>query len=251
MSDSLPSAGDPLPPKCRIIEVRVGELRQLFNAIDPSPFRERDLDPAAEDFIVSWSRSLPPDAPLGLVVHLERAAGLPDEAPALREAIQEFFGQRTAETQRNLRELFRRGRISLAIGLACLAACIVIGDLLPIYFPGSRLAAILRESLLIGGWVAMWRPLEIFLYDWWPIRSDARLSSRLSAMPVRIVYADPEATDAWRRDWPAMPVNASGTSESDHRQRGQRVLQQPIDRQLPQPPMKPGTRPPSKHRPDE
>jgi hypothetical protein len=54
MSDRPPSAGDPLPPKCRIIEVRVGELRQLFNAIDPSPFRERDLDPAAEDFIVSW-----------------------------------------------------------------------------------------------------------------------------------------------------------------------------------------------------
>ena len=27
----------------RTIEVRVTELRQLFNAIDPSPFHERDL----------------------------------------------------------------------------------------------------------------------------------------------------------------------------------------------------------------
>jgi len=27
-----------------------------------------------------------------------------------------------------------------------------------------------RESLLVGGAVAPWRPLEIFLYDWWPIR---------------------------------------------------------------------------------
>lgn len=54
----------------------------------------------------------------------------------------------------------------------------------------------LRESLLIGGWVAMWRPLEIFLYDWWPIRADARLFDRLAAMPVRIathpVGASPE-----------------------------------------------------------
>ncbi|HSF19463.1 MAG TPA: hypothetical protein VLK65_28325 [Vicinamibacteria bacterium] len=33
------SAGDPFPRDCRIIEVRVAELRQLFNAIDPSPFR--------------------------------------------------------------------------------------------------------------------------------------------------------------------------------------------------------------------
>ncbi len=36
--------------------VRVAELRQLFNAIDPSPFRERDLDPRAEEFIVEWAR---------------------------------------------------------------------------------------------------------------------------------------------------------------------------------------------------
>jgi len=37
-------------------QVRVAELRQLFNAIDPSPFRERDLDPRAEEFIVEWAR---------------------------------------------------------------------------------------------------------------------------------------------------------------------------------------------------
>ena len=52
---------------------------------------------------------------------------------------------------------------------------------------GEPLGEILRESLLIGGWVAMWRPLEVFLYDWWPIREEARLFDRLSAMPVRIV----------------------------------------------------------------
>ena len=33
----------------------------------------------------------------------------------------------------------------------------------------NRFADVIRESLLIGGWVAMWRPLEVFLYDWWPI----------------------------------------------------------------------------------
>ena len=47
-----PSAGDPLPAKCAVIEVHVGELKQLFNAIDPSPFRDKDLNPKAEEFIV-------------------------------------------------------------------------------------------------------------------------------------------------------------------------------------------------------
>ena len=44
-----PSAGDPIAPKCSVIEVHVGELKQIFNAIDPSPFRDKDLDPKAEN----------------------------------------------------------------------------------------------------------------------------------------------------------------------------------------------------------
>ena len=131
------SAGDAIPPKCEVIEVRVAELRQLFNAIDPSPFRERDLDPRAEAFIVDWSQDLPTAAPLALVVHLERAAGRPDEAVILREAIHEFFAQRAATSRRHLRQLFRRGRISLAIGLAFLASSIALGDALSSVLSGE------------------------------------------------------------------------------------------------------------------
>jgi hypothetical protein len=194
-------AGDAIPANSQLIEVRVAELRQLFNAIDPSPFRERDLDPRADAFIVDWSRDLPGDAPLALVVHVERAAG-PDEAVNLRDAIHEYFAQRSASSRRSLRRLFHRGRISLAIGVAFLTASIVIGDALASWFQDSRWAPILRESLLIGGWVAMWRPLEVFLYDWWPIRGDARLFDRLSAMPVRIVYAPDASPDERRSERP-------------------------------------------------
>jgi len=98
------SAGDSVPPVCRIIEVRVAELRQLFNAIDPSPFNQRDLDPKAEEFIVGWSADLPGDAALALVVHLDRAAGMADEAIALRNAIHEFFSQRALSSRRRFRE---------------------------------------------------------------------------------------------------------------------------------------------------
>jgi len=45
-----------IPSNCVQIEVHVTELKQLFNAMDPSPFRERDLDPNAEQFIIGWAR---------------------------------------------------------------------------------------------------------------------------------------------------------------------------------------------------
>jgi hypothetical protein len=207
-------AGDPIPPKCAVIEVHVGELKQLFDAIDPSPFRERDLDPKAEEFIVSWAKDLPRDRSLALVVDLDREAGLPDEAAVLRDAIHEFFRHRAETYRQRLRELFRVGRTSLVIGLMALAAAIALGDFLAALLRGSRVGGIVRESLTIGGWVSMWRPLEVFLYDWWPIRNEARLSDRLAVMPIRIRYANATGPDAWRADWPAVsPIGQRKTIE--------------------------------------
>lgn len=206
------SSGDPIPPKCAIIEVHVGELKQLFDAIDPSPFSDRDLDPKAEEFIVGWAKDLPKDATLALIVDLDREAGLPDEATVLRESIHEFFKHRSERYRQRLRELFRVGRTSLVIGLVTLAAAIALGDFLATLLKGSRIGEILRESLTIGGWVSMWRPLEVFLYDWWPVRNEARLSDRLAAMPVRIRYANATGPDAWKADWPVVSPRGDRTT---------------------------------------
>jgi hypothetical protein len=46
---------------------------------------------------------------------------------------------------------------------------------------------ILSESLVIAGWVVMWRPLELYLYDWWPLRSKRKLYEKLSTIPIEVV----------------------------------------------------------------
>jgi len=186
LADDQHSAGEPIPPKYEVIEVHVAELRQLFNAIDPSPFREKDLDINVEEFIVEWARDLPRDAKLALLVHLDRSAELGKESEVLRAAIREFFSRRSESSQRRLRHLFRVGRTSLLIGTGFLTASFLASNFVTRAYQGLPLSDLLRESLLIGGWVAMWRPLEIFLYDWWPIQSEVRLYDRLSAMPVQI-----------------------------------------------------------------
>jgi hypothetical protein len=57
------------------IELRVNEIGQLFHSLDPFPFRERDLDKEAEEYIVSWARELPHDQPIKIIIHLpEREA---------------------------------------------------------------------------------------------------------------------------------------------------------------------------------
>ena len=176
MSSAPGSAGDAVSSAFKVIEVRVAELRQLFNAIDPSPFRERDLDPRAEEFIVEWARDIPRDAPLTLLVHLERACGPEDEATVLGDAMHGYFKQRALDSQRRLRELFRRGRISLVIALAFLSASVAVSDLVGCVSQ-SRFVEVFREGLLIftkGG--------AIGAVDWrgWRCGARSRCSSTIS-----------------------------------------------------------------------
>lgn len=171
-------------PNSNQIEVRLRELSQLFNSMDPSPFIDRDLDAAAEEFIVSWARELPHKSELELVIHLATLPP-PDRVKGTEEAVRHYFASRAEVKHRELRLLIRRGRFSMLIGVLFLAGCFVLGELAQRAGSGP-----LNEFAVLGlhivGWVAMWRPLEVFLYDWWPIRSDQHLLERLARMKVRL-----------------------------------------------------------------
>ena len=54
------------------VALRLRDGAQLFNTLDPFPFREGDLAPEAEEYIVDWARDLPKDEPIAIVIHLER-----------------------------------------------------------------------------------------------------------------------------------------------------------------------------------
>jgi len=177
------------PPDARPvaqIRVHVALIDQLFNSIDPSPFHNRDLDLEADAYIIKSARECPPGTELTLVIHLDQAPHRTDKLEQVEQAIQAHFVASVQSTQAQLRDLFKRGRISLLIGLSFLSLSIALSQ----WFwggPGaSHLDQILKESVVIGGWVAMWRPMEIFLYDWWPIASRIRLLQRLSRMAVKV-----------------------------------------------------------------
>ena len=100
--------------------------------------------------------------------------------------MREFFRGEAAGRRRDLAQLFRTGRISLVIGLAFLAGTVAAAEILDGLIAQYSWAGLVKESLVIGGWVALWRPMEIFLYDWWPIRARARLYDRLGAIQVSL-----------------------------------------------------------------
>ena len=173
------------PSATSAIEIRIEDISQLFHSLDPFPFRERDLDEDAEEFIVSWARELPADQPLKIIVHLPDTQASRPEAKELVGAMTRYFNYRARIITLDLNELFRVGRRALAIGVAVLSFSVLAGRAVANVAPGP-VAQVVEESLLIFGWVANWRPIEIFLYEWWPIVRRRNLYRRLSAAEVEL-----------------------------------------------------------------
>jgi len=152
--------------------------------MDPSPFHERDLDDDAEEFIVGWAREFPRRDPVSLVVHVNQLPAHADAEHLLETAVHNYFAYRAKLNRLEFRYLLKQGRTSLIIGLTFLAVCMITSQLLR--RQEETLSIVIREGLIIAGWVAMWRPMEIFLYEWWPLLRKGRLYEKLSRMRVEV-----------------------------------------------------------------
>jgi hypothetical protein len=168
------------------IELRVAKLAELFNSMDPTPFHHRNLDTDAEEFLETWALEFPQDSHFRIVVHIEQ---MPVDNPTalVAEAIHNYFEYKSVRAKRRLRLLMREGRASLLIGLSFLALCLLVADMLAANFQDSTFLKLLKESLLIGGWVAMWRPMQILLYEWWPIVRRSKIYRNLSHASVQVI----------------------------------------------------------------
>lgn len=168
-----------------LIELDLGSIRQLFNSFDAAPFRERDLDGEAEEYIVGCTEEIPSRARLRLLLHLPAEEAHAALGIDVQAALANYFGYRRDATAHALRNLFAEGRASLVVGATFLAVCTTLSQVVRLAGEGW-LTYPVSEGLIIAGWVAMWRPIQTFLYDWRPVRRRLRIHQRLAAMPVEV-----------------------------------------------------------------
>ena len=182
------------PPNLKgSIQLKIQHVNQLFHTLDPFPFHERDLDAQVEEYVVGWASETERRAPLSISIQMPDSQARGDDARHVADAFQNYFAGRADVLRLELRALFLRGRVSLAIGLVALSFTIVLGGALPRLIPEGFVQRFVEEGLIIVGWVANWKPIEIFLFEWWPIARKRALYRRLAAARVEIVGEPPAA----------------------------------------------------------
>jgi hypothetical protein len=164
-----------------IVNIHIRDLSQLFNSLDPSPFWDRDLDREAAEFIEEeFSEKLSADT-WNLCVHVHEGGASPAD---LQTALENYYGRMASSTRRALREHLWSGQWTLVAGvmvfLLSMGLRSLLGGLL------GTLPQILDEGLIILAWLALWRPAEMLLYGWVPLRRKQRLYERLARIRVSV-----------------------------------------------------------------
>jgi len=179
------------PPRYRLeggktcIDIKLRNADQLFDGRDPAPFHERDLDEAAVEYILSAVQEIPPRATFKMVFWIVDAKALQMPVETFVSAVRAHFTYEVEKLRRRTREHVRLGEITLGIALLALVGFLTLAELTK-FLPEGAVRQVLREGLVIIGWVVMWRPLELLLYDWWPLVRQRRLCQRVVAAEITV-----------------------------------------------------------------
>lgn len=171
------------------VRFSISTLAQIFDSYDPSPFHERALDPKVDDYILSCVRELPAGRDFRLLV-LVPPDLLGHEADTAA-AIHAHYALAKAAAEREIRARLSTGHGLLLLGLAVLLPCLLLRELIGAD-PGTLREAI-AEGLLILGWVALWKPLEVLLFERFERRQQLQLLDALCRVPVRFQAVAPPA----------------------------------------------------------
>ncbi len=173
-----------------VIEIKVLTLDDLFDEHDPSPYRVRDLDNSIMEYITSCVLEITPDFVGKLRIHSEDFFDL-DKQDVFVKSIKDFFYLKAHMEEVKLKQVFKRGLVSLFIGLTFLLVAIIASFYVQSKSP-EFWTSFLKEGLHLLGWVSMWKPINLFLYDWWEPFQDLKIYKKLSHVKIELVFSSYE-----------------------------------------------------------
>lgn len=164
------------------IDVRFHEFKQLYDSRDPSPFYERDLDEDLVRYLVMSCEEISHDEPIKIVMNEAQPTATIQQKEHFTQALHSYFEHEVRSIDNELKYLFKQGRTSFIFGLIFLVLCIFLA----IKFVGdvTVLSRAIHEGLVIMGWVGLWKPINIFLYEWWPFMRKKRVYKILTKTNV-------------------------------------------------------------------
>jgi len=146
---------------------------------------EEGLSKPIEDYLFKAVKCYPISQKLKLLIIIKESHTQRDE-DEIYKVIHSHFYYKVKVTQIYLKEQFRQWEINFFIGILFLILCLIIGGILE-KFTHIGVIKIIKESLLIIGWVALWEPVSFILFGWRVINRDKQYYKKLCNIPIEVI----------------------------------------------------------------
>ncbi len=170
-----------------IIELKIESLEQLFDKKDPNPFRNKDLDDDVVEYITSSAMEIGKKR-IGKIQILANQNLSSIDKNTISKAFEDFFHYRMVIVQKQLRSTLYLGIKSLIVGLLFLSFSIYCTKTIGTLIDDQFISSFLKEGVYLLGWVSMWKPINIFLYEWWPQIDQIKLYNALAQAETSIIF---------------------------------------------------------------
>ena len=105
--------------------------------------------------------------------------------------LNEFYQIHTTELKNDLMVMEKQSLDALIKGIPIMVAALslnfIIEERLKDYDNIRYFEFIVKESMYIFGWVSMWKPIELFLYDRWPLNRKLKSYDKMILTPIQIL----------------------------------------------------------------
>lgn len=163
-----------------LIEIKLLSVQQLFNSFDPAPFHEKELDRDAVQYIEDSVMDFPMKTQFRIVVYLPAGSAESSEGREIPAAISNHFRYMAMMEQRRFQRRWVYGQFTILVGLTFLALAMIASRIVSVYFSEYSFAQLIANALEVAGWVAMWEPVTVHLYQLWPIIKMKKIYEKIS-----------------------------------------------------------------------
>lgn len=176
-----------------VIELRLRDIRNFFADPEIDPFDGEAIDESGINQLMDVLRSTRDwkGRPLEVILHVPASDEARTLIPRMGAAMRVYSQRHIQYAERKLREMRFEGGRALLVGCAFLAFCLALAAGIEMLLDPERLVGrLLVESAVIAGWVGLWRPVELLLFDWWPYRKDIAMYRKIEGMTLSVVTQD-------------------------------------------------------------
>jgi hypothetical protein len=171
--------------KTFIFDASLPDYEHIFNHLDPSPFRKRDLSPDLLSYLDQCSADIPLKYKIQILFNLTSQSPDPGREKEVVSGVKNNFLYNVNYFEKQILRTRMKALVYIILSFCGISAAAASQD----FFQGNIFFGFLREGLTIGGWVFLWEAFSTLFIQLDDVYDSLKKFKRLLNCEILFTYS--------------------------------------------------------------